>query len=99
MWLWNNYPATRGLCFSVPNGGLRDVREARRLKLEGLLPGVSDLIFLWDGRAYLIEMKTPKGLQRQVQKDWQRKVEENGFNYYLCRCLNDFKAIILSIIQ
>ena len=33
--------------FHVPNGELRDKRSAAKLKAMGVLPGVSDLVFLW----------------------------------------------------
>ena len=31
------------LLFAIPNGGLRNIRVARKLKSEGVKPGVSDL--------------------------------------------------------
>ncbi len=31
--------------FSIPNGGFRNAREAARMKLQGVMPGVSDVFF------------------------------------------------------
>lgn len=69
------WPELRWL-FAIPNGGLRAKATARKLQLEGVKPGVSDLFLpaprgghhgLW------IEMKAwpnqPTGLQRRFQSD------------------------------
>ena len=45
---WFNYqwPEYRGLLFAVPNGGARSKATAGKLKAEGVVPGVADLILL-----------------------------------------------------
>ena len=56
------YPAA--LLFAVPNGGRRGKAEAARLKDEGVLAGVSDLVLLEARGGYLgalIEMKRADG--------------------------------------
>ena len=98
IWLWNNHPETRKLLFSVANGGYRHPLEAKRLKAEGLIAGVSDLIFLWQSKTYFIEMKTPKGHQQPNQIEWQHIVEAQGFDYFVCRSLEEFKEIINNIL-
>lgn len=98
-WFHNTYPLLRGCLFSVPNGGTRDKREVRKLKATGLTPGVSDLLFLYDRNAYLIELKRDKyGVQSPAQKDWQKVMEAQGFDYYLEFTLEKFKEIIKYII-
>lgn len=50
------------LIFSVPNGGSRDPREGARLKAEGMLVGVPDLVLAQARCGYAglyIEMKKP----------------------------------------
>mgnify|MGYP000046985433 FL=1 len=47
-WFHNTYPEYRGLLFAVPNGGKRTKREAKTLKLTGVVSGVSDMIFLFN---------------------------------------------------
>ncbi len=51
--------------FAIPNGGLRNAREAARLKGLGVRAGVADLFLSYpsaDGKHGLyIEMKAPKG--------------------------------------
>ena len=99
MWFWNTYIDLRGLLFSVPNGLYRRGIDAKTLKATGQTKGVSDLIFLFNDKAYLIEMKTVKGVHSKVQKEWQKKVEEQGFDYFLVRGDFDrFKQIIKNIV-
>lgn len=87
------YPKLRHNLFSVPNGGRRDIVTGAKLKAEGALAGVSDLIFLKSNRFYgalLIEMKTPKGKQQDTQKDWERKITADGYKYVVCRSVSEF---------
>ena len=98
-WHWNNYPDQRKLLFSVPNGGKRHPREAAKFKATGVVAGVSDLIFLYKSKCYLIEMKTEKGTQQKNQKEWETLVKSHGFDYFICRSLEQFQSIINSIIK
>lgn len=98
IWLWNNHPETRGLFFSVTNNSEHVVRGANRKAL-GLVPGVSDTIFLWKGKAYLIEFKNETGVQSNVQKNWERKVNEQGFEYFIVRSLEQFQDLIHDIFK
>jgi hypothetical protein len=43
--------------FSVPNEGKRTAMMAGHLKAMGMLPGVSDLVMVHDGRIYFLELK------------------------------------------
>lgn len=83
--------------FAVPNGGQRGKAQAGKLKAEGVLAGVSDLILLIAGNGYnglLIEMKTDKGKQSESQKTWQQHIEKYGYKYVVCRSLDDFQKEI-----
>lgn len=98
-WFWNTYPNLRRLLFSVPNGGVRDPKEAKKLRLTGLTPGVSDFILLFKAIAYLIELKKDdKARQSRDQRIWQEDVEAQGFTYFLITSLTDFKILINTII-
>ena len=96
-WLRNERPETRGLFFAVNNNS-ENKRKGAKHKTIGVTPGVSDTIFLWKGKAHLIELKTPTGKQSPDQKRWQKIVEDNGFNYYIVRSLDEFKTLINSIM-
>lgn len=93
----------RGLLFAVPNGGARSKATAGKLKAEGVVPGVADLILLvprieegcknmW--HALCIEMKTVKGYQSPEQKEWQTIVEAQGYRYAVCRSFDDFTRTV-----
>lgn len=40
-----------------------------------------------------VEVKSPKGVQSENQKDFQRLCEEAGIKYILARCLEDVRGI------
>lgn len=93
-WFRYAYPGLRGRLFAVPNGGRRDAVTGAKLKAEGVIPGVADLILLKSNRFYgalLVEMKTAKGRQSQSQRVWQADVSQHGeYKYVVCRSLQDF---------
>lgn len=96
-WFNLQWPEYRGLLFAVPNGGARSKATAGKLKAEGVVAGVSDLILLVPKQwafALCIEMKTAKGRQSPEQKEWQSKVESHGYRYAVCRSLDEFMAVV-----
>ena len=103
VWFNNNYCLkhhnNRFMIFSVPNGGTRNVIEAKKLKATGLLAGVSDLIIVLDGKVLFIELKNENGIQSNTQKDFEARVTNLNHNYYLVRSLDQFKQIIENEIK
>lgn len=112
-WFAYQHPELQGLLFAVPNGGARSKATAGKLKAEGVVPGVADLILLvarvepckndigWSNmwHALCIEMKTKHGYQSPEQKDWQYKVEWFGYKYEVCRSLDEFIEIIENYLK
>ena len=90
--------------WAVPNGGARSQfvtkngrsfsLEGKRLKDEGVVSGVSDLMILWAGRLICIEVKTPKGRQSQNQKDWEERIITCGAVYRVVRSIDDVKNLL-----
>ena len=81
----------------VPNGGSRDLRTAQRLKAEGVLPGVADLVLFVptkDHHALFIELKVKPNRQSQHQKDWEKLVTDKNYQYVLVYSFDDFKLQI-----
>lgn len=81
-WFRKTFPDVR--IFAIPNGGKRSKREAERLKLEGVSPGVPDLYIpawrLW------IEMKTASGGRvSEEQDDWIAYLKYCGDDATVCR--------------
>ncbi len=92
-WFRAQHPKYRHNLFAVPNGGRRDKVTGAKLKAEGVLAGVADLILLKSNArhgALLIEMKTGSGKQSEAQGRWQRAIEKDGYKYVLCRSIEDF---------
>lgn len=97
-WFALAHPELKGRLFAVPNGGRRDETTAAKLKAEGVVSGVSDLILLKRSKNYgalLIEMKTPTGRQSSSQKLWESiMIHEEEYYYAVCRSLDDFIRVI-----
>lgn len=101
-WFRYQYPEYASLLFAVPNGGNRNLITAKIMKAEGVLSGVSDLIFLKPNskfHALCIEMKQGKGKQSQNQKEWQFVVEGHGYKYVVCYSLEEFMNTINEYIH
>lgn len=80
--------------FSIPNEG-EGKKEMMFKKSIGLLSGASDLIVLMPNRCIFVEVKTRIGRQSDNQKEFETRVKDLGFEYYLIRSLEDFKEAIL----
>jgi hypothetical protein len=98
-WFTNNYclrhHTPKCVIFSVPNGGLRNKIEAMKLVTTGMKAGVSDLVVLMPGRALFVEVKTDIGIQSKEQIDFEADVVALGFQYFLIRSIDEFKAIFI----
>ena len=91
---WFRYVYNDALIFAVPNGGRRDRKTGSRLKAEGVLAGVADIIILSSVGTIFIEMKTKTGSQAASQKEFQRKVEALGYHYYVCHTFDEFQQVV-----
>ena len=56
--------------------------------------GASDLIVIMKGRTIFVENKSKKGSQSPDQIEFQKKVESLGYQYHVCKSLEQFKTII-----
>lgn len=79
--------------FSVPND-TQNKEETMRKLATGLKAGVSDLIVLFQNKTVFCEVKTPTGVQSEAQKEFQKQVENLGFEYILVHSLDEFKISI-----
>jgi len=89
--------------FAVPNGvffnaGKKSFAYINKLKAEGFLDGVSDLIIgLPGGITVYIEVKSPSGRQRPKQKQFEIDVKRLGFKYEIWRDLRDAERFLKEI--
>lgn len=96
-WFRSAYPDLRNLLFAVPNGGKRGAVTGAIMKAEGVTPGVADLLLLVPNstrHGLCIEMKTETGRQQDTQKQWQAEVEAQGYQYSVCRSVQDFQHTV-----
>lgn len=101
-WFKLQYPQYAHDLFAVPNGSKRDAVTAARLKDEGVLAGVSDLILLKSNRFYgalLIEIKTDKGRQSPAQKEWETRITADGYKYVVVRSLEEFIKVVTDYLK
>lgn len=101
-WFTYSYQQYEKLFFAVPNGGSRNQIEAYNLKLQGVTPGVSDLILLVPNKTYhalCIEMKHGKGKQTEHQIMFQNSVEAAGYQYTVCRTFEEFETTIKTYLS
>ena len=97
-WFRLQYPDL--VIYAVPNGGSRNVREGQRLKAEGVLAGVADLVVLLpQGKSLYIEMKVKGNRQTDNQKDFQKKAIALGHTYAVCYSFEEFQQVIENQIQ
>lgn len=97
-----------GLLFAVPNGARVGQAQARILKAEGMLSGVSDLILMVPASGYhalCIEMKMEEEIwkggkrtltrtyQRPEQRAFQAAVTAQGYAYEVVRSVDEFRAL------
>jgi len=64
---------------AIPNGGLRDLVTASKLKSEGVLPGMPDLLLLVPNKRFVAswtEVKTKTGVVSPEQKNILRILRE-----------------------
>lgn len=78
---------------AIPNGGNRNVKEAARLKAQGVKAGVSDLFLALPANGFSglwIELKAPRtatskaGKPSQAQLDWLDRMAQVGYAAQLC---------------
>ena len=97
-WFHNKYPSLRGLlCYNLNNS--KNKIDGSRNRAMGIIKGRSDLVLYYQAKAYHIEMKTPTGEQSPEQIAWQKKVEAQGFSYFIVRSLHEFQNIICTVLK
>ena len=90
------------LLFAIPNGGLRHIRVAKRLKAEGVKSGVPDVFLpvakngfhgLW------IEMKYGKNKVTDNQDWWLKELKSEGYECAVCYGYEPAKSVILDYLE
>lgn len=92
----------RVVWFHVPNEGLNHVRHNVNMKLRGVLPGVSDCVFLipqecaeWPLCLFLELKNGKKGRHSDAQKEFQQRVEAIRGDYRLAKTVEEINAVLV----
>jgi len=81
--------------FAVPNGGVRNIREASRLKGEGVRPGVPDIcIIARSGYVGFLEVKTKTGKLSPAQKEWRDWLVGNQIPYGIVKSILEVQILL-----
>lgn len=97
IWFHNTFPKLRGLlCYNLNNS--KNKIDGNRNKAMGLQKGRADMTFYFDGRAYFFEFKVDTGKQSPEQVEWERKVTEHGFSYWVIRSFYEFQERLHEVI-
>ncbi len=99
-WARLQYPKL--LIWHCPNGGSRNIKEAARLKREGVLAGVSDIHVdkacgQWHGLK--IEMKAGQGKLTDAQRAYLQTVKNEGYATAVCYTFEEFQEVLTKYLK
>jgi hypothetical protein len=86
-WFRAQYPLLRGCLWAIPNGGVRNIGTAIKLKREGVIAGVSDLFLMvakGGHHGLFIEMKSKAGKPQQNQLEFIKLAQLMGYAAVVC---------------
>lgn len=101
MWFRVVFPALSRRLVAIPNGGRRDAVTGARLKAEGVVAGVADLVLFVPRGSYgalCLEMKTKAGRQSQAQKEWAAALGDD-YKYCVCHSFEEFRTAINNYLK
>jgi hypothetical protein len=90
-------PICRDYLIHIPNGGSRNVLEAKKFKAMGVKAGVSDLFLAYPSNRYgglWIELKRKGGKLTEPQRHWLSCMNNLGYKACVCYGWGEAKLII-----
>ncbi|WP_234735349.1 VRR-NUC domain-containing protein [Tellurirhabdus bombi] len=101
-WFRDQYRESANLLFAIPNGGHRNKAVAAKLKHEGVLAGVPDLMLAKASGAFhglFVELKVQyangqKNTPSPEQKQRIKELKEQGYFVAVCYELNQFIEVV-----
>ena len=90
-WFRRAWPGV--VIFAIPNGGVRDIRTATRLKIEGVTAGVPDL-FVPAWRLWIEMKRTKNGSVSAEQKCFIKYLESVNYAVIVAKGADDAKLQI-----
>ena len=101
-WFRYAYPKYRKLFFAIPNGGSRNKIEARNLKLQGVVAGVSDTCLAVPRGQYhglYIEFKYGRNDLSDEQIEFMKHVAEQGYATATVWSFDEFINVIKNYLN
>lgn len=101
-WFKIAYPNYNKCLFAIPNGGVRNIGTAVKLKKEGVVAGVPDLFLMipkagWHGM--WIEMKVKGGKLQPNQIEFMGRATLFGYMSVVCYGFEEAKDLITEYLQ
>lgn len=89
---------------SVPNGGARHPAVASKLKAEGVIKGISDLMLDWEmaevhGLRIELKKESKSAKPTPEQLEYLAHARSNGFNAYVCHGYREAWQVICDYLQ
>ena len=97
------YPCLKKM-IHIPNGGMRNMKVAKKLKAEGTKAGVSDYL-LPVPRHYMhyhglwVELKAGKNKPTALQYEWLNDMRDEGYAAFWCSGWEEATKIILAYLN
>lgn len=95
------YPELKWM-FHIPNGGSRNLLEARNLKKQGVKSGVPDIFLPVPRGTYhglYIEMKVGHNKPSPSQCEWIEALSELGYAVYVCYGFDEAQKVIVNYLR
>jgi hypothetical protein len=99
MEIWNKLPQTRLCLFHIPNGMFSNAREGAKFKAQGVISGVPDLVFVWNGKTHYIEVKCEKGVLSKNQIALHQKWMEQGVSVNVMRSSEEIIRFVTELVS
>jgi hypothetical protein len=86
-----------GVCwFSLEGRAKRSIYEGARNKRRGCISGVPDILIVWMGKCYWIELKRAKGGRvSDAQIETHAELDKAGSNVAICRSWGEIQAALV----
>lgn len=106
LFLWNEYPELRYLCFRTMNNLTTQIANPTKAKAVmaiqrsmGMVKGTTDLVFYYAGRLYAFDIKVGKDKLKPEQVEFISAITAQGGYGCEIRSLDQFKDIISRIVN
>ena len=106
LWMWNEMPELRYLCFRTMNNLTTQIADPNKAKAVmavqrsmGMVKGTTDLVFYYAGRLYAFDIKVGKDKLKPEQVEFISAIKAQGGYGCEIRSLEQFKDIIRRIVN